>query len=443
MKKPHAYITNRHLTHPVLNRIITGAAAIFAVVTLLLSGVPRAYAATATDTYSPASQTVSTGSNFTVTVNTNAGLNHVLTDQLRVTFNPAKLEYVSVSYSGSPLTTDAPDAGAGSGYFQISRYTLGAQPTGTFLLATLTFRALATSGSDTLGYDPANSSIYVNEDGGAANALTGVSGATYSFDGVNPTASVTTPANGSTISGSAVAFSANATDAGGVTKVEFSIDGTVIATDTSSPYSTSLNSTAYTNGVHALAAKAYDGVGRTATSSVSATISNGTSGGGSTSTPTPTTSGGSTTTSGDTPTTNSDPASQPLAEETGPIALGNGVESNGSEYTVASLADQKINKSSTSLFAIIGISVAGVAAIAGGVVLRNILLRKRAVMRHIAVGASETVTSPEPLFEHGQAPIAPSNLPYGTVVHPTTSPVETQAPAQDKPTIIQPHRPIE
>jgi hypothetical protein len=77
-----------------------------------------------------------------------------------------------------------------------------------------------------------------------------------------------------------VTLSASASDNVGVTKVEFYVDGALKATDTSSPYSASLDSTTLADGSHSLVAKAYDAAGNVGTgSTVSFSVSNG--GGGS------------------------------------------------------------------------------------------------------------------------------------------------------------------
>jgi endonuclease I len=103
-----------------------------------------------------------------------------------------------------------------------------------------------------------------------------------SNDTTAPVASITFPANGATVSGT-VAVAASATDAFGVTKVEFFLDGALQATDTASPYSWSWATTAAANGSHSLVAKAYDAAGNVGTSAtVTVTVSNvtGTSVGG-------------------------------------------------------------------------------------------------------------------------------------------------------------------
>lgn len=77
-----------------------------------------------------------------------------------------------------------------------------------------------------------------------------------------------------------VTLSASASDNVGVTKVEFYVDGALKATDTSAPYSASLDSTTLADGSHSLVAKAYDAAGNVGTSStVSFSVSNGSGGG--------------------------------------------------------------------------------------------------------------------------------------------------------------------
>jgi beta-lactamase superfamily II metal-dependent hydrolase len=90
-----------------------------------------------------------------------------------------------------------------------------------------------------------------------------------------PSTSITAPAAGATVSGTTT-VTASATDNVGVTKVEFYVDGALQATDTTSPYSWSWNTTAAANGAHSLTSKAFDAALNTKTSaSVSVTVSNG------------------------------------------------------------------------------------------------------------------------------------------------------------------------
>ncbi len=101
-------------------------------------------------------------------------------------------------------------------------------------------------------------------------------------DTTPPTVSISTPSSGSTVSGSSVTVSANASDNTGVVGVQFRLDGANLgAEDTTAPYSIVWNTTSATNGTHNLTAVARDAAGNLATSPiVSVTVSN-------TTTPTP------------------------------------------------------------------------------------------------------------------------------------------------------------
>jgi cellulose 1,4-beta-cellobiosidase len=81
-----------------------------------------------------------------------------------------------------------------------------------------------------------------------------------------PTVSLTSPTSNQQFNqGSAVSISANASDNVGVARVEFRIDGTLVSSDTSSPYSFSTASLAV--GSHTAQARAYDAAGNLANSS--------------------------------------------------------------------------------------------------------------------------------------------------------------------------------
>ncbi len=91
-------------------------------------------------------------------------------------------------------------------------------------------------------------------------------------DTTPPTVTLANP--GSTLSGT-ISLSATASDNVGVTKVEFYVDGTLLTSDTTSPYTASWNTTNVSNGSHTLQAKAYDAAGNVGTSaSVSVTVLN-------------------------------------------------------------------------------------------------------------------------------------------------------------------------
>ncbi|OLD56744.1 MAG: hypothetical protein AUI64_01705, partial [Acidobacteria bacterium 13_1_40CM_2_64_6] len=97
----------------------------------------------------------------------------------------------------------------------------------------------------------------------------------YVGDTTPPTVSLTAPANGATVSGTAT-VSATASDDVGVAGVQFKLDGVNLGSeDTSSPYSATWNSTTASNGSHTLTAVARDAAGNTTTSTaVTVTVSN-------------------------------------------------------------------------------------------------------------------------------------------------------------------------
>ena len=98
-----------------------------------------------------------------------------------------------------------------------------------------------------------------------------------SSDTTPPTAAMTSPSNGSTVSGSVI-VSATASDNVGVASVQFQLDNAPLGTPiTSPPYSMTWDSGTVANGPHTLVAVARDAAGNIGTSAAaSVTVSNGT-----------------------------------------------------------------------------------------------------------------------------------------------------------------------
>ena len=92
-------------------------------------------------------------------------------------------------------------------------------------------------------------------------------------DTTAPTISITSPAAGSRVSGT-VTVSAKASDAVGVSRVEFLLDGVLKAADTTSPYSYSWNSRTTGNGRHTLLARAHDAAGNSRQVTLSVNVKN-------------------------------------------------------------------------------------------------------------------------------------------------------------------------
>ena len=85
-------------------------------------------------------------------------------------------------------------------------------------------------------------------------------------DTTPPTVSITDPQAGQTVTGT-INVAVAATDASGVASVRLQIDGFQLAAiDTTSPYTFSLNTAAFANGLHTLTASAVDGLNNAGTS---------------------------------------------------------------------------------------------------------------------------------------------------------------------------------
>ena len=90
--------------------------------------------------------------------------------------------------------------------------------------------------------------------------------ATPPSDTTAPSVAVSSPANGSTVSGTTT-VTANSADNVAVASVQFMLDGANLgAADTAAPYSVSWDTTSASNGTHTLTARARDAAGNTTTS---------------------------------------------------------------------------------------------------------------------------------------------------------------------------------
>ncbi|HUR59814.1 MAG TPA: Ig-like domain-containing protein, partial [Opitutaceae bacterium] len=105
-------------------------------------------------------------------------------------------------------------------------------------------------------------------------------------DSTAPSVAIATPTLDSTVSGSSLAVTANASDNVAVAGVQFKLDGASLGSeDTAAPYSATLNTTTLTNGTHTVSAVARDAAGNMASAAtVSFTVNNSTA-----TTPPPTT----------------------------------------------------------------------------------------------------------------------------------------------------------
>jgi len=108
----------------------------------------------------------------------------------------------------------------------------------------------------TPGWDPSYGYGRVN----AYKAVLAAAGSPSPADTTAPTATVSAPSNGSTVSGT-VLINVSASDNVGVTKVECYLNGTLAGTSAASPAVFSWDTTTFANGAYVILAKAYDAAG--------------------------------------------------------------------------------------------------------------------------------------------------------------------------------------
>jgi len=123
----------------------------------------------------------------------------------------------------------------------------------------------------TYGYPSAATKTWIN-DIGADSQLSSTTTTNTTTVNAAPIVTITSPSSGVTLSG-AINFAATATDDVGVASVSFYVNNNLITTDTSAPYSTTINTTGYSNGSYVLKAVASDGTTNSA-SSITVVFSN-------------------------------------------------------------------------------------------------------------------------------------------------------------------------
>jgi hypothetical protein len=89
-----------------------------------------------------------------------------------------------------------------------------------------------------------------------------------------PSVSIVSPSNGEDVSGT-VTVQVQASDAGGIRRVEFWIDGVLKGSDGSSPYEYRWQTANYEDGMHTITAKAYDDLDTEGTDEIMVTVGGG------------------------------------------------------------------------------------------------------------------------------------------------------------------------
>ena len=192
----------------------------------------------------------------------------------------------SWSNTGSPIDLAAPGVGiytttAGGGYGAVSGTSFSA-PIVAGVAALVISANPSLSGSQVqqvlkqsaddlgaVGWDPSYGWGRVN----AQRAVNLAVSLGQTQDTTPPTVSITSPANGATVSGT-ITLQMSASDNVGVAAVTLSLDGLVVATLASAAYTVTWDTTAVADGAHTLTATARDAAGNTSNTSVSVTVKN-------------------------------------------------------------------------------------------------------------------------------------------------------------------------
>jgi hypothetical protein len=215
----------------------------------------------------PASMVVGANGTVTVDVRENSGTTTVNAVQANFSYPTTLLTFVSIDSTGTAFTTQAEGTGS-AGLVKIGKGTT-TPVIGDQLVARVTFQATATGGAATMAFTSGTALASSTTNTDILGSLAATAGGTYTVDTAAPTVSVTSPANNATLAlGTTPTITATATDAeSSVTKVEFYVDGALVNTDTTSPYSFTL-ATAPTAGAHTMQAKGYDTFNNIGTSSL-------------------------------------------------------------------------------------------------------------------------------------------------------------------------------
>jgi Bacterial Ig domain len=130
----------------------------------------------------------------------------------------------------------------------------------------------------TTGYPDSGSPYTVTATASDTGSQTASASISVKVDNVDdaPAVALTSPSEGQTVSGTSSSLAATAGDDRGVTKVEFKVDSTLVATDTTAGdgYTGTWNTTNFTSGPHSVSAIATDTGGHTTTDTKNVTIDN-------------------------------------------------------------------------------------------------------------------------------------------------------------------------
>lgn len=223
----------------------------------------------------PPASTFAANTTFSVQVREDSGSTAVNAVQANFTYPANLVDFVSISGSGSAFSTEAETSGT-NGTVKIARGICGgcAAVTGDQLVATVTFRTKTTTGTANMAFVTGTALLSSSTNQTILPSLSATGSGSYLVDVTAPTVSISAPANGSNVSkGSATTVTATVSDNDQVSSVDIFIDGSKVATLTSSPYSYVWNTTSVAYGPHNIYAVAVDPSNNTSTSTtVSVTV---------------------------------------------------------------------------------------------------------------------------------------------------------------------------
>ena len=214
-------------------------------------------------TFTPTAVGTRTG---TLTVTDSAGTQTASlsgTGVANVSLSPSTLPFGSQGVG----TTSSPQAGDADEWQNVAVTSIAVSITGAnagdFGQTNNCGTTLAASSSCTInvtftptGYGARTATLTVTDSAGTqTSTLTGTG-----TDITPPTTQITAPANNATVSGT-VTVTATASDNVGVTSIQIYIDGSQVASGTTSPLNYSWNTTNATNGTHTIYSKAFDAAG--------------------------------------------------------------------------------------------------------------------------------------------------------------------------------------
>jgi hypothetical protein len=263
-------------------------------VTLTASGLPTGATArfspnpvpaggTSTLTLNPGSASTGTYS-VAITGNATGGLSHATliswtistgtAADFSLTATPSTVTSTAGASATSTVVMSPQNGFAGTVALSVSGVPTGAQ-------GRLSASSITANGDSTLTLQPGtaqagNYTITVTGTSGSLTHATSVSWTVGTGTGdTPPVAQITSPSAGATVADTVTLVSRDSDpDGDPITRVDFYVDGTLLGSDTVSPYSHAWDTTTVANGGHTISVTAYDAANHSGTASISVTVAN-------------------------------------------------------------------------------------------------------------------------------------------------------------------------